>query len=79
MKSFVIKSRDGGGGSSSSSTKVVETVVIEKPKLRKFKVFEGSPMPFGATAKDGGVNFAVHSSGAVAATLCLISLSDLQE
>ncbi|PIA43914.1 hypothetical protein AQUCO_01800158v1 [Aquilegia coerulea] len=86
MKSFVIREKDGGRGggngsssSSSSNTEVIETVVIEKPKLPIFQVFEGNPMPFGATAKDGGVNFAVHSSGAVSATLCLISLSDLQE
>ncbi|KAF9617544.1 hypothetical protein IFM89_037356 [Coptis chinensis] len=70
MKSLVIRNASDG-----------ETaVVIEKPKVvREYKVFQGSPMPFGATAKDGGVNFAVHSSAAVSATLCLISLTDLQE
>ncbi|KAL5699433.1 isoamylase [Ranunculus cassubicifolius] len=56
-----------------------ETAVIEKLKPTKFEVFEGNPLPFGATAKNDGVNFAIHSSGAVSATLCLISLEDLDE
>jgi isoamylase len=47
--------------------------------LRKFQVFEGHPSPFGATVRDGGVNFAIFSANAVSATLCLISLSDLPE
>ncbi|XP_077216116.1 isoamylase 1 isoform X2 [Tasmannia lanceolata] len=56
-----------------------ETLVVEKPRLREYEVFAGSPMPFGATAQESGVNFAVYSSNASSATLCLISLSDLQE
>ncbi|KAJ0030474.1 hypothetical protein Pint_13943 [Pistacia integerrima] len=56
----------------------LETAVIEKPK-RRFKVSQGNPTPFGATARDGGVNFCIFSSNAVSATLCLITLSDLQE
>ncbi|KAI3990332.1 hypothetical protein MKX01_037671 [Papaver californicum] len=67
-----------GGGRGSEM--VVETV--EKPnKLLSgnFEVFNGNPMPYGATIKNGGVNFAVFSGGAVSVTLCLISLSDLQE
>ena len=56
-----------------------ETVVVEKPKLQPFLVFEGCPAPLGATARDGGVNFAVYSGNAVSATLCLISASDLEE
>eukprot|EP01018_Ginkgo_biloba_P027663 Gb_26115 [translate_table: standard] len=44
-----------------------------------FKVLKGSPLPFGATARDGGVNFAVHSSEATSVTLCLFTLSDLQK
>ncbi|KAJ6673192.1 GLYCOGEN DEBRANCHING ENZYME [Salix viminalis] len=60
----------------------VDTAVVEEeegPKLRKFLVFEGHPAPFGATVRDGGVNFAIFSANAVSATLCLISLSDLHE
>ncbi|KAJ9689229.1 hypothetical protein PVL29_014743 [Vitis rotundifolia] len=56
-----------------------ETVVVEKPILQPFRVFEGCPAPLGATARDGGVNFAVYSGNAVSATLCLISASDLEE
>ncbi|RZC56908.1 hypothetical protein C5167_015763 [Papaver somniferum] len=69
-----------GGGGGRGAEMVVETV--EKPnKLlsSNFEVFSGSPMPYGATVKNGGVNFAVFSGGAVSVTLCLISLSDLQE
>eukprot|EP00897_Mesotaenium_endlicherianum_P003623 jgi/Mesen1/3289/ME000191S02431 len=49
--------------------------------LGKFynKPERGSSTPFGATAKDGGVNFAIHSSGAVSVTLCLYSEEDLQK
>lgn len=56
-------------------------VVVEKPppRPRRFEVFPGHPTPFGATPRDGGVNFAVFSSNASSATLCLISLSDLRE
>eukprot|EP00252_Welwitschia_mirabilis_P001050 TRINITY_DN11018_c0_g1_i1.p1 TRINITY_DN11018_c0_g1~~TRINITY_DN11018_c0_g1_i1.p1 ORF type:complete len:788 (-),score=129.70 TRINITY_DN11018_c0_g1_i1:67-2430(-) len=42
-------------------------------------VTRGSPFPFGATATETGVNFAVHSSGAMSVTLCLFTLSDLQK
>lgn len=56
-------------------------VVVEKPppKPRLFKVFPGSPTPFGATLRDGGVNFAVYSSNATSISLCLIRLLDLPE
>ncbi|OVA19269.1 Glycoside hydrolase [Macleaya cordata] len=73
-RSFVISASDGVGG-----REVAETAVVEKPRLKSFEVFGGSPMPFGATAQNGGVNFAVFSGGAISVTLCLISLSDLQE
>ncbi|KAL6560933.1 Iron-sulfur assembly protein 1 [Orobanche hederae] len=55
-------------------------LVVEKPsvKQRRFEVFSGHT-PFGATARDGGVNFAVFSSNASLTALCLISLSDLPE
>ncbi|KAF6141770.1 hypothetical protein GIB67_027948 [Kingdonia uniflora] len=75
-KSFAVRAIDGGEGGAEG----VETAVVEKPKLRKrVEVFAGSPTPFGSTAVDGGVNFAIYSSGAVLATLCLFSVSDLQE
>lgn len=68
---------DGGG---ESDTKAV---VVEKPLpyglRRRFEVFSGHPAPFGATARDGGINFAVFSSNATSAALCLISLADLPE
>ncbi|XVF69885.1 hypothetical protein PTKIN_Ptkin11bG0117200 [Pterospermum kingtungense] len=57
-----------------------ETAVVEKLKLTKrFEVSEGHPAPFGATLRDGGVNFAIYSANAVSATLCLSTLSDLQQ
>ena len=67
--------RESGGGAE------VETAVAvkEKPKSERFEVYRGSPTPFGATAHDGGVNFAIFSANAVSATLCLISLSDLHD
>ena len=60
----------------------VDTAVVveeEEPKFKKIQVFKGRPAPFGATLRDGGVNFAIFSANAVSATLCLISLSDLSE
>ncbi|KAJ0090943.1 hypothetical protein Patl1_14080 [Pistacia atlantica] len=69
LKNLVVKARKEAE---------LETAVIEKPK-RRFKVSQGIPTPFGATARDGGVNFCIFSSNAVSATLCLITLTDLQE
>ncbi|KAL2902515.1 Isoamylase 1 chloroplastic [Bienertia sinuspersici] len=58
----------------------IDTVVIEKPsETLRFEISGGYPAPFGATARDGGVNFAIFSGNSVSATLCLITLSDLQE
>ncbi|XP_042055406.1 isoamylase 1, chloroplastic-like [Salvia splendens] len=56
-------------------------VVVEKPppKPRLFKVLPGRPTPFGATLRDGGVNFAVYSRNATLISLCLIRLRDLPE
>ncbi|EPS64233.1 isoamylase isoform 1, partial [Genlisea aurea] len=57
--------------------------LLEKTKIReepsRFEVSSGQPMPFGATPRDGGVNFAIFSSNASLAALCLISLGDLSE
>ena len=57
------------------------TETVEKPPAepRRFEVFDGHPLPFGATARDGGVNFSVVSGNATSATLCLISRSDLPQ
>lgn len=63
----------------SSGEAEVGTAVVEKPKLGRFQVSEGFPTPFGATARDDGVNFAIFSANAVSATLCLMSPADLQE
>ncbi|XP_057980930.1 isoamylase 1, chloroplastic isoform X2 [Malania oleifera] len=57
----------------------VETAVVEKPILPPFQVSQGLPTPLGAVARDGGVNFAVYSSNATSACLCLMRLSDLEE
>lgn len=53
--------------------------VIVKDEGLSFKVLKGSPLPFGSTARDGGVNFAVHSTQATSVTICLFTLSDLQK
>ncbi|XP_059453275.1 isoamylase 1, chloroplastic [Corylus avellana] len=65
----------GGAAEAETST----AVVTEKPESGRFRVSQGYPTPFGATARDGGVNFAIYSGNAVSAVLCLISLSDLQD
>lgn len=54
-----------------------ETLIVEKPQLGRFQVSRGYPTPFGATVRDGGVNFSIYSGNAISATLCLITLSDL--
>ncbi|GMJ07178.1 hypothetical protein HRI_004387000 [Hibiscus trionum] len=74
---MVVKARGGGGGGGAAEG---ETAVVEKPKvIKRFQVSEGHPAPFGATLRDGGVNFAIYSANAVSATLCMIALSDLQQ
>ncbi|RDX79505.1 Isoamylase 1, chloroplastic, partial [Mucuna pruriens] len=56
-----------------------ETAVAEKPQLDSlFRISRGYPSPFGATVRDGGVNFAIYSLNALSATLCLFTLSDFQ-
>ncbi|KAF7849275.1 hypothetical protein BT93_L1023 [Corymbia citriodora subsp. variegata] len=71
---LTVRARDGGAASGE-----VETAVVERPRPSSFQVSRGRPMPLGATARDGGVNFSVYSSNAASATLCLISLADLNE
>ncbi|XP_075092884.1 isoamylase 1, chloroplastic-like isoform X2 [Nicotiana tabacum] len=70
---------DSGRGAKAETP--ATAVVVEKPTMerRRFEVLPGKPLPFGATATDGGVNFAVFSSNATSATLCLITLSDLPQ
>lgn len=53
--------------------------VIVKDEGLSFKVLKGSPLPFGSTARNGGVNFAVHSTQATSVTICLFTLSDLEK
>ncbi|KAL6191840.1 hypothetical protein ACLB2K_038229 [Fragaria x ananassa] len=73
-----VKAGDGGGAG--TTAEAVETAVVERsPKLRRFQVSEGRPSPFGATPRDGGVNFAVYAGNAVSATLCLITPADLEQ
>ncbi|KAH1049372.1 hypothetical protein GLYMA_08G028400v4 [Glycine max] len=56
-----------------------ETAVVEKPQLKTlFQASRGYPSPFGATVRDGGVNFAISSLNALSATLCFFTLSDFQ-
>ncbi|GJN03996.1 hypothetical protein PR202_ga21501 [Eleusine coracana subsp. coracana] len=55
-----------------------EEVPVERYALGgACKVLAGMPEPLGATALAGGVNFAVYSSGASAAALCLFTPDDL--
>ncbi|KAM0980744.1 hypothetical protein COP2_014282 [Malus domestica] len=44
--------------------KVAENTVVDKPKLQPFQVSQGHPSPLGATARDGGINFAFYSGNA---------------
>lgn len=69
---LIVKARRGGGSA--------EVAAVDGgPQLSRFQVSRGSPVPLGATLRDGGVNFAVFAGNAVKATLCLMSLSDLEQ
>ncbi|KAL9674168.1 hypothetical protein QQ045_030438 [Rhodiola kirilowii] len=57
----------------------LEALAVEKPILGTFEILKGSVLPFGATAVEDGVNFAVYSSNAASASICLMSKSDLQQ
>ena len=72
---IVNATRESGGGAEVDTAMAVK----EKPKSERFKVYSGSPTPFGATAHNGGVNFAIFSANAISATLYFISLSNFQE
>lgn len=79
------------GGISSDSVRVepliayaaggceVETIVADRKRFGAYKVLAGMPQPLGATATERGVNFAVYSGDASAATLCIFTLSDLKK
>lgn len=55
-----------------------EEVAVERYALGgACKVLAGMPAPLGATALTCGVNFAVYSGGASAASLCLFTPDDL--
>lgn len=56
---------------------VKDDVGVEKLSIGNFEVLKGSALPFGATAVDGGVNFAIYSSNSVSASICLMSKTDL--
>jgi len=57
----------------------VEAVAEERYALGgACRVLAGVPAPLGATALDGGVNFAVYSGGTSAASLCLFTPGDLE-
>lgn len=73
---LLVNASDASGGGGGAE---VDTVVVEKPILRRFQVSQGYPTPFGATAREGGVNFAICSTNATSAILCLMILSDLSE
>lgn len=67
-----------GEGEAKTAVVVEEEARVGESK-KKFEVFLGEPLPLGSTARDGGVNFAVYSSNAVTACLCLFSPSDLSK
>ena len=69
--------RESGSGVGGGAEVDIAVVVKEKLKSERFKVYRGSLTLFGATTRDGSVNFAIFSANAVSATLCVISLSDL--
>ncbi|KAJ7973702.1 isoamylase 1, chloroplastic [Quillaja saponaria] len=73
LNKLIVNARDGGVAEAETA------VVLGKPKSTRFQISKGYATPFGATARDGGVNFAIYSGNATSATLCLISLSDLQD
>ena len=61
------------------ATEVGENLGVAGRSYLGLVASNGSPEPLGATVRDGGVNFAVFSSGATSASLCLFSLADLKE
>ncbi|XP_021724985.1 LOW QUALITY PROTEIN: isoamylase 1, chloroplastic-like [Chenopodium quinoa] len=78
---FLPNSRTGRLMVNASETSAeIENVVAENThETTRFEISDGLPTPFGANVRDGGVNFAIFSGHSVSATLCLITLSDLQQ
>jgi hypothetical protein len=73
--------RFGGNARFILCKKDVETEVraVEGETSGLFKeLSRGLPFPFGATFRENGVNFAIHSSAATSVSLCLFTPSDLQ-
>ncbi|CAM6035531.1 unnamed protein product [Sphagnum compactum] len=63
----------------SSDSANAETECKKQPDQFYGPPLRGRPLPFGASASENGVNFAVHSSGASSVCLCLFTESDLQQ
>jgi hypothetical protein len=63
----------------SSDSANAETECKKQPGQFYGPPLRGRPLPFGASASENGVNFAVHSSGASSVCLCLFTESDLQQ
>jgi len=71
--------RERGSAPPRAAPAAVEAVAEERYALGgACRVLAGVPAPLGATALDGGVNFAVYSGGASAASLCLFTPGDLE-
>lgn len=64
--------------SSGGGVEEIQRSIAEEPRSVAIQVRARKPMPFGATVCDDGVNFAIFSSGATSAILCLLSLEDLR-
>ncbi|XP_073289894.1 isoamylase 1, chloroplastic isoform X1 [Primulina huaijiensis] len=75
VASIVVMNNASEGGEADTA------VVVQTPstKPRRFEVLSGYPTPFGASSRDGGVNFVVSSGSATSVTLCLMGISDLPE
>ncbi|KAK8967553.1 hypothetical protein KSP40_PGU011960 [Platanthera guangdongensis] len=58
---------------------VVENDAADRTRFGAYNALAGMPQPLGATATGEGVNFAVYSGGASAATLCLFTRFDLKQ
>ena len=47
-----------------------------EPSGKTFRLYQGSPHPFGSTAESGGVNFSLYSSSATNVTLLIFDKPD---
>ncbi|KAL3692101.1 hypothetical protein R1sor_005752 [Riccia sorocarpa] len=72
----------GVTGVTSDSASSLEKNIVDQGNVNPHvcdKPQRGRPLPFGSTAMSNGVNFAVHSSGASAVSLCLYTEGDLEK